>query len=71
MKLKLSTKFMRGMLAKLLSRWIKKKLGYKVNLYFSEIQFDMVDGQTHIHVNLDADMDSEEFKKLMKNIDED
>lgn len=71
MKLNLTTKFMRGVFAKLVSRKIKKRYGYKVNIYFNEIKMDMMDGQTHLHVNVDLDMGSEEFKKLMKAIDED
>lgn len=70
MKLSLSTKFMRGALAKIVSRLVKKKFGYKVDLYFSEIKLDMVDGQTHVHLNVDLDMDSDEFKKLLKTINE-
>jgi len=71
MKLKLSTRFMRGVLAKLVSRKIKKQYGYKIDIYFSEIDLDMQDGQTHLHLNVDLDLSSDEFKKLMKAIDED
>lgn len=70
-KFNLSTKFMRGLLAKLISRKIKKQYGYKIDIYLSEIKMDMLDGQTHLHVNVDLDMSSDEFKKLMKAIDED
>ena len=71
MKLSLSTKFMRGVLAKLISRHIKKKYGYKVDIHFSEIDLEMVDGQTHVHVNADLELSSDEFKKIMKNVNED
>lgn len=70
MKLNLTTRFMRGVLAKLVSRKIKKQYGYKIDIYFNEIKMDMLDGQTHLHVNVDLDMGSDEFKKLMKAIDE-
>ena len=68
MKLSLSTKFMRGMLAKLISKLIKKKYGYKVDVFISEIDLDMKDGQTHVHANVDLDVNSEEFKKLLSDI---
>jgi hypothetical protein len=71
MKLNLTTRFMRGVLAKLVSRKIKKQYGYKVDIYFNEIKLDMLDGQTHLHLNVDLDMGSDEFKKLMNAIDED
>ena len=71
MKLSLSTKFMRGMFAKLVAKSIKKKYGYKADIYFSEIDLDMKDGQTHLHMNVDIELGSEEFKNLMKAIAED
>lgn len=70
MKLNLTTKFMRCALAKLVSRMVKKKFGYKIDLHFSEIELDMIDGQTHVHLNADLDMSSDEFKKLLKSIEE-
>lgn len=70
-KLNLSTKFMRGVLAKLIARFVKKKCGYKINLHFSEISVEMQDGQTHVHLNADMDISSDEFKKLLSAINED
>lgn len=71
MKLNLSTKFMRGVFAKLVSRSLRKKYGYKIDIYFSEVNLDMQDGQTHLHLNVDVDMNSDEFRKLLKSIKED
>ena len=71
MKLKLSTKFMRGMLAKVISRSIRKKYGYKIDILLNEIDLDMKDGQTHLHFDVDLDINSDEFKYLMKTITED
>ena len=68
LKLHLSTRFMRGVLAKLLSKMIKKKLGYDINIHFNEINLDMVDGETHVQLSVDANMNSDEFKKLLKSI---
>ena len=68
MKLNLSTKFMRKVLAKLMSKLVKKKYGYEIDIHISEINLDMVDGQTHIHLNADLDVSSDEFKKLLKEI---
>lgn len=68
MKLNLTTKFMRGFLAKLLSKAIKKKFGCEINIHLSEIELDMVDGRIHAHVNADVDMGSDDFKKLVKTV---
>lgn len=69
MKLKLSTKFMRGIVAKLVSRAIYKKLGYKVNITLNELDITMVDGETKILTSVEMKCNSDEFKKIMKGIE--
>ncbi len=71
MKLKLSTKFMKGLLAKIISKSIKKKYGYKVNIHIDEIDLDMFNGDTNLHVKADIKFDGDEFKKLMNTLIED
>lgn len=71
MKLKLSTKFMRGILAKLATRHIRKKYGYKVDIKLNEIDLDMLDGQTRLHLDVDLNLSSDEFRYLMNAITED
>ena len=68
MKLKLSTKFMRSILAKFCSRYIRKKHGCKTDILINEVDLDMVDGKTHLHVDVDVDLSSDDFKKFMKSI---
>lgn len=68
MKLKLSTRFMRNIVAKLLARMIYKKTGYKVDIYLNELDINVVDGETHISTNVEAKINSSEFMKIMKNI---
>lgn len=68
MKLKLSTRFMRNIVAKLIARMIYKKTGYKVDIYLNELDINVIDGETHISTNVEAKIDSGEFMKIMKNI---
>jgi hypothetical protein len=68
MKVKLSTKFMRGIVSKLIARSIKKKYGCKVDIQLNELDISMIDGETNISTNVDIKLDSEEFKKIMKQI---
>jgi hypothetical protein len=68
MKLKLSTRFMRNIVAKLIARMIYKKTGYKVDIYLNELDINVVDGETHISTNVEAKLNSSEFMKIMKNI---
>lgn len=69
--LKLSTKFMKGMVAKIVSRKVYKKLGYKIDIQLNDIQVDMVDGDIKLHINADGKMNKTEFDRLMKTISED
>lgn len=68
MKLKLSTKFMRGIAAKLISRAIYKKTGYKINLHLNELDIQVVDGEAYISTNVEARINNQEFIKIMKSI---
>lgn len=69
MKLKLSTKFMRNMVAKLISKAIYKKLGYKVDIQLNDLDIRMLDGDTNISASIEAKIDSKEFMKLMLSAD--
>lgn len=68
LKLKLSTKFMRGMVANLISKALNKKLGYNIDILLNEIEVKNEDGKILIHVNADAEVDNGEFVKILKSI---
>lgn len=71
LKLKLSTKFMKGIVAKLLARFIKQKTGYKVNIQLDDLDILVLDGDVAVKVNAEVRMKSEEFKKIMTGIEMD
>lgn len=71
MKVKLSTKFMRGLVAKLISKIIYKKFGCKVNIQLDDLDISIIDGETSVKANVEVKLNSSEFMKLMKSIDED
>ena len=68
MKLKLQSKFMKGIVTKIISKVIYNKLGCKIDIQLNEIQLENKDGKMHIHVDIDGDMENEEFAKLIKGI---
>lgn len=68
MKLKLKTKFMRGMISKIVSKIVSKNLGCKVNLNLNDIEIEMIDGDVILHLDVDGTMDKYEFNKIIKNI---
>lgn len=68
MKLKLSTKWMRGIVANLISKAISKKFGYDLDILINEIQIKSEDGKMQIHLDADAEINNDEFKKIIKSI---
>lgn len=68
MKVKLSTRFMRNMVSKLISKAIYKKLGYRVDIQLNELDVSIIDGETSINTNVEIKLNSNEFTKIMKAI---
>lgn len=68
MKLKLSTKLMRGIAAKLIERAIRKKFGCKVNIRLDELDINAVNGNAAIKVNAEITMDDKEFNEIVKKV---
>ena len=56
LNLKLSTKMMKGVIAKLLSKIISDKLGCKLNIRLEQVDVVMTDGKMNLHTELNADM---------------
>lgn len=69
MKLKLSTKFMRNIAAKLISKVIFNKLGVKTTIKLNEIEIKDVDGRVFLHINADAEFNDREFIKATRLVD--
>ena len=68
LKLKLSTKFMRSVIANLISKALYKKMGYDIDILLNEIEVKNENGKIMLHVNADADVDNVEFVKILKSI---
>lgn len=71
MRVKLSTRFMRNIVSKLVSRFIYKKTGCKVNIQIKELDALVINGDTNIKLNVEAKLKSEDFNKIMESLDVD
>lgn len=69
--LKLSTKFMKGIVAKIISKKVYKKLGYKIDIQLNDVQIDTINGDVRLHVDVDTKMGRTEFERLMEELGED
>ena len=68
LKLKLSTKFMKGIIANLVSKAIAKKVGYNIDILLNEIEVKNENGKIHLHIDADAEVENSEFVKMLKSI---
>ena len=68
LKLKLSTKFMKGIVANLISKALVKKLGYNIDILLNEIEVKSVGGKMHLHIDADAEIENGEFVKMLSSI---
>lgn len=68
LKLKLSTKFMRGIVAKVIRAAIQKKLGCSIDVFLNNIEVTTSDDKIHFHADIEADMTNGEFTKLINSV---
>ena len=68
MKVKLSTRLMRGFVSKLIAKAIYKKTGYRVDIRLNELDVKVIDGEANIATNVEVKINNEEFMKIIKSI---
>ena len=66
LKMSLSTKFMKGIVTKIISKAILKKTGYNINIQLNEIKLETVDGKVCLHADVDAEINNEDFINIIK-----
>jgi hypothetical protein len=69
LKMALHTRFMRSIVTKLLSKAIFKKTGYDVNIQINRIEAETYDGKVSIHMDVDAELSTEDLVKILKSGD--
>ena len=66
MLINLRSKFMRKVISKLLSKSIKSKTGYEIDVQFDELNASVEDGEITVKAKLEAKMSKDEFMKILK-----
>ena len=56
------------MISKLVKMVLRKKLGYDIDIQLNEIKTTITDGKTHVHLDVDAELEKEELVKILKKI---
>lgn len=67
-EMKIGSKFTTSIVSKLVSMVIRKKFGYDIDLKLNSIDATVIDGKTHIHLDVDAELEKDELTKILKNI---
>ncbi len=66
MKIKLSTNFMRGIVAKIAMKVISSKLGFKPDIQLNGISLEKVGNKIHLHLDVDADIHEKDLLKITR-----
>lgn len=64
-EMKISSKFMRNLVAKLVKRAVKKKVGYEVDIQLNELTVTVTDGTAHVHLSVDVELNKDELTKIL------
>ena len=67
--MRIESTLMRGLIAKLISSWLKKKLGCEIRFRFCEpIQLAINKGDAQLHINADIFLDKNELEGMLNGI---
>ena len=59
------SKFMTGIVSKIIIKILKDKLGCDISIQLNEIKVKIDDGQAHIRLNAEADIDKSELIRIV------
>lgn len=66
--MRIVSKFTRGIISKAIKMLIRKKTGYDVDIQLNEAITTISDGKTHLHLDIDAELDKNELMNILKSI---
>lgn len=67
-EMKIGSKFTTSIISKLAGLAIRKKFDYNIKLNLNEVNATVVDGKTHVHLDVDAELEKDELMKILKSI---
>lgn len=67
-EMRIVSKFTTGMISKLLKLVLRKKLGYDIDIRLNEVTAKVDNGKTHIHLDVDAELEKDELTKILKSV---
>lgn len=67
-EMKIVSKFTTNMISKLVKKVLRKKTGYNIDIRLNGITAGINDGRTHIHLDVDAELEKDELTKILKSV---
>ncbi len=67
-EMKIESNFTTGLVSKLVEMVVRKKFGYDVDVTLNKFRTTVIEEKTHIHLDIELDLNKEELNKLMKSI---
>ena len=67
-EMKIVSKFTTNMISKLVKKVLRKKTGYNIDIRLNGITASINDGRTHIHLDVDAELEKDELTKILKSV---
>lgn len=67
-EMKFESKFATGIASRIAKKAVRDKFGYNLDLQVNHFRTTVIDGKTHVHLDLDAELTQEELNKLLKQI---
>lgn len=66
--MKIESKFMTGIVSKIVKKVVQNKLGCNADIQLNQFRTTTIDEKTHIHLDVDVELTKEELNKLLKSI---
>lgn len=67
-EMKIESKFTTGIVSKIAEIAVRKKIGYDVEIGLNELRTTVLDGDTHIHLDVDLKLNKNELSELLKSV---
>ena len=67
-EMRIVSKFTRGIISKAIKMIIRKKTGYNIDIQLNEAVSTVSDGKTHLHLDVDAELNKDELMNILKSI---
>lgn len=67
-EMRIGSKFITGIISKLLVTVVKQKLGYNIDLKLNAANATVGDGKAHVHLDIDAEVSNEEIMRILSGV---